>query len=460
MQLIFKVDGVDVTQQSVKDTQTRIDEKLGVGNGLLQRCCFFGQHSHTMQALLGLTDIKLKNELSLMVDMSLWIAAVQDVKAREKTCKGRASEISVELRIRKDEHIRESDALLGISTALERMKAEEASLGEALNRLLHPRDVNSSALSADQISVRIADLERETADFRTNVVDVFRNTAEAEIRQEMEEMHTLDLKLSESKQSLAKLEFVMQSSLNSMNASESKARQLQSQINHLNAQLAQLCSDETVALHLDDLKASIQVQNVQLAEYDVRITNAEEALKLLKDFGEKCSHGNNSARALSSSLSCPTCGQEYREDSAASRMIALNNDLKRFLSEREIVDDSRKRAIKLHDNTLQATSILERIQGLQVAHEEICEDLKKEEAVVQKLKVERKAVDDKISMLNSDRRAAEERRRTKEIAREAAKRESEAKLSAMSAELERLRGDLVPVSYITFAIYINKSNLP
>lgn len=48
-ELLFSVGGVDLTKQSVKDTQDVVDEILGVGNNLLQRCCFFGQHSHTLQ---------------------------------------------------------------------------------------------------------------------------------------------------------------------------------------------------------------------------------------------------------------------------------------------------------------------------------------------------------------------------------------------------------------------------
>ena len=48
-ELLFQLQGQDLTKQAVKDTQDEIDDQLGIGNGLLQRCCFFGQHSHTMQ---------------------------------------------------------------------------------------------------------------------------------------------------------------------------------------------------------------------------------------------------------------------------------------------------------------------------------------------------------------------------------------------------------------------------
>ena len=50
-ELLFNLDGNDLTNQAVKDTQAIIDDKLGIGSGLLQRCCFFGQHSHIQQVL-------------------------------------------------------------------------------------------------------------------------------------------------------------------------------------------------------------------------------------------------------------------------------------------------------------------------------------------------------------------------------------------------------------------------
>ena len=50
-ELLFTLDGRELTTQSVKDTQLVVDTELGIGNGLLQRCCFFGQHSHTLQVI-------------------------------------------------------------------------------------------------------------------------------------------------------------------------------------------------------------------------------------------------------------------------------------------------------------------------------------------------------------------------------------------------------------------------
>ena len=66
-----------------------IDSILGVGNNLLQRCCFFGQHSHTQESLLGLTDAQLKAELSVLVDTEIWNLAHGDVKSRLKVLQNR-----------------------------------------------------------------------------------------------------------------------------------------------------------------------------------------------------------------------------------------------------------------------------------------------------------------------------------------------------------------------------------
>jgi hypothetical protein len=54
-ELHFTFNGAVLTAQAVKDTQALIDEQLGIQGGLLQRCCFFGQHTHTMQVSIAST---------------------------------------------------------------------------------------------------------------------------------------------------------------------------------------------------------------------------------------------------------------------------------------------------------------------------------------------------------------------------------------------------------------------
>lgn len=51
-ELHFTVGDRVLTTQSVKDTQAVVDQMLGIGGGLLQRCCFFGQHTHTQHVII------------------------------------------------------------------------------------------------------------------------------------------------------------------------------------------------------------------------------------------------------------------------------------------------------------------------------------------------------------------------------------------------------------------------
>ena len=107
----------------------------GIGGGLLQRCCFFGQHSHTLHSLLGLTDVKLKNELSALVDTSIWVNTLQDVKGREKKEKHRVTELSVEIRVREEEAMRSTAAIDADKSALNALEneVEEAKLKGKIN---------------------------------------------------------------------------------------------------------------------------------------------------------------------------------------------------------------------------------------------------------------------------------------------------------------------------------------
>jgi DNA repair exonuclease SbcCD ATPase subunit/DNA repair exonuclease SbcCD nuclease subunit len=89
--LTFLLDGVDMTTQSVKETQALIEEKLGVDSELLLRTVFHGQHD--TKGLLDATDAKLKDELSLVVPLDLWQAAAANARAKARNAKKRSDEL-------------------------------------------------------------------------------------------------------------------------------------------------------------------------------------------------------------------------------------------------------------------------------------------------------------------------------------------------------------------------------
>ena len=177
--LYFTLGDRDLTTQSVKDTQQEIDSRLGIGNGLLQRCCFFGQHSHTLHSLLGLTDVKLKSELSYLVDTTLWQSALADVRAREKVDKARALEIGVELRVRGEELGRLRAGAEETDRALRAAEEELVSArGSAEGAALRAREVLVSRFgteSSAQLAERLTALQREALMLQRDRIDPLRN---------------------------------------------------------------------------------------------------------------------------------------------------------------------------------------------------------------------------------------------------------------------------------------------
>ncbi|KAG7352086.1 SMC domain containing protein [Nitzschia inconspicua] len=83
--LFFQLDGVDMTTQSMKETQILLEERLGIVPELLLRSIFHGQHG--MNDLLEATDAKLKEELSLVVPVDLWQTAATIARARTRDAK-------------------------------------------------------------------------------------------------------------------------------------------------------------------------------------------------------------------------------------------------------------------------------------------------------------------------------------------------------------------------------------
>jgi len=101
--LRFRVGSTDHTKLSMRETQAVIDNVLGAGDGLLGRVCFFGQHGHAVGSLLGLTDTRLKAELSTLVDVDMWGAAMAEVRTRDRKGRAALDALAVEARVRGEE---------------------------------------------------------------------------------------------------------------------------------------------------------------------------------------------------------------------------------------------------------------------------------------------------------------------------------------------------------------------
>jgi hypothetical protein len=122
--LVFQLDGRDLTTQSIKDTQAIIDENIGVGPQINH-----GQFA--MNGLLEATDVKLKEELSLVVPLSLWQQGVTLARAKSREASKKLSEFEGMIRVRssdveelmKPRHEAEAKSLAK-QTAFERVEAQ------------------------------------------------------------------------------------------------------------------------------------------------------------------------------------------------------------------------------------------------------------------------------------------------------------------------------------------------
>jgi DNA repair exonuclease SbcCD ATPase subunit len=111
-ELLFVYNNEDITAQSIKDTQNKINEILGVGTGLLQRCYFFGQHSHTSQSLLGLSDTKLKDELSALINAEIWKYLSQEIRLNEKVLKSNINDMNITNNLKTQDIIQLNQSIL------------------------------------------------------------------------------------------------------------------------------------------------------------------------------------------------------------------------------------------------------------------------------------------------------------------------------------------------------------
>ncbi|CAJ1923078.1 unnamed protein product [Cylindrotheca closterium] len=99
--LVFLLDGDDLTTQSVKETQMMIEEKLGVDSQILSRTMFHGQHA--LNDMLESTDAKFKEELSLLVPIELWQSAATFARKKGRAAKGMVDELNGMHRVRSED---------------------------------------------------------------------------------------------------------------------------------------------------------------------------------------------------------------------------------------------------------------------------------------------------------------------------------------------------------------------
>lgn len=320
-----------------------IDNLLGVGKGLLCRSCFFGQHSHTQQALLGLSDRDLKRELNLLVDTQIWNSVVVDLKAREKTAKEKMKTIDTTLKLRTDDLKKKTEEMLLTTDAVHdvEVKIEEF------------RNVNTTlpTRSADEVEKKILNLEAKAAEFRRNTWDSLQNERNAREKIAMEESHGLDLEINTISQTMQ----LGESALGSLEGSIDNMRRRITNFNKqaiaagdkadkVIARLSYPAKDTSTSKALKDYLKSLaeerQLRQERLLRCDLNIKAVNESLLNLEafrtSFKQRSAQGSpHQHDTLEGTAECPTCGQNLQEESATNRSRHLNLTLESLEMERK-----------------------------------------------------------------------------------------------------------------------------
>lgn len=168
--LTFHLNGEDLTAQSVKETQMLIDEKVGTSQ-ILSRSIFHGQHA--ISGLLEATDAKFKEELSLVVPLSMWQTAASIARAKGREFSKQASELEGMLFVRSKDcesiKLKCQSALDEMQVKLKTFESKKSDLDKYLSHLRNDlqKDTNHDY---NDLQNQLSKAQLELDSFTTNLV--------------------------------------------------------------------------------------------------------------------------------------------------------------------------------------------------------------------------------------------------------------------------------------------------
>jgi DNA repair exonuclease SbcCD ATPase subunit len=182
--LTFVLDGEDLTRQSAKETQMIIDESLGVSSQLLSRAIFHGQHN--INGLLESTDSKFKDELSLIVPLTLWQEASTYARKLGRDLSRNVSELDGMISIRS----RDLDALKDKLEKAERLILQrESELSIKQIEVKSKIDAINERMDPDDISLNDVQNKMSATTKKINMLEAILNDSTSDLRDELAPIH-------------------------------------------------------------------------------------------------------------------------------------------------------------------------------------------------------------------------------------------------------------------------------
>jgi DNA repair exonuclease SbcCD ATPase subunit len=299
--LSFFFDNADLTRQSIKDTQDMINEKLGINPQVLVRTVFNGQHA--LNELLDASDTKLKDELSLVVPLSIWQDALLLSRQKLRDLGKRISELDGMISVRSDDVVKMK---MRLEEAKSRYEAELSN--HEYSRILLESEIESlSNLEDDNCIVDLKVLEDNALVATNSIRDI---------------EHELELVHEQSSRDLSEYE----KSINSMKA---QASTLHIELQSLAAERNKMALDE--ALSKD------------------RITRLQEMWNL--DF----SRGVPNPFVLPQN--CPTCQQPILSRNLTDKHAQLESTVRDSVEESLAqLSDARSRLLYIQDAIMETNA--------------------------------------------------------------------------------------------------------
>ena len=332
------------------------------------------------------------------MDTSLWVAAGQDVRARERNIKARVTELSVEARLRREELNRADAAFADANNTL---NARQVDLELAQQRV---SDIPVLNVSISDLTEMLSGLQCTQEIFIRDTLDPLKNAVTAAVQLCESEGAVLDKRINQLRLDVTKVKTEKNATLTAASALEKKKDQVQGEEDVLTKKIALLQANITTALSsitgcvsdATDGPALRQLHEqalVDLTAVNMRIDTANTSLVRLNELnktsnahacganGAKLSTRLNPVALLENTATndkdeeCPTCGQEMPLESRANRTRELTASLEVLQAEKEALTRRSSGLRKLYDNSTSLKTASDQKNALQERIREISIDI-------------------------------------------------------------------------------------
>lgn len=356
--------------------------------------------------------MKLKQELSALVDTSLWVTASQDVRARERGIRSKLQELAVEARLRKEECGRAESAANSANATLNSLQAEL----ESAQRLA--QELPMANVSIVDLTAKLSETQQEMDSFATREFEPLKSSArELAIRRESA-LSEIDSAVNALKVRVAKCQTERNSAISTAGVQQKKLEQIMTQeansgklVDQMTRNITTLSGNSEVSFDPEELRQAYELSLSELTAVNLRIDGTRTSLERLRELEmtvlEATSTPSSSSAHqhvhTSTDEECPTCGQEMPLESREKRTAALESALKALLHEKEDVTKNSAQQRKIYDCAVARQTSIEQLKGLQSRSF----DLKIE---LESLQNVRQARSDELAVLEDDLTQHTERR--------------------------------------------------